>query len=728
MEPGIYITRASDADFGQALALVKLGKARIRGEHYLVTGEREIVVEIFGPSYRANQAEEGEEGALQMGAEFFQSAIEDYRNWREGWWREAIQNAVDAGATRIACEVTQQADGSFLVSCDDNGAGMDKDTLRNVFMRLKGTAKKGAATTGGFGEAKRLLVLPWVFYEMHTRDVVMRGSGGAYKTFPAPLRQGTRLTVTMPADSATTADAAMAYIAKCHLPGVRLTVNGQSVKGNLAVGEKIRDLEQIASLFYDKRPAKFEGLVVRIHDPSRGSLAMFTKYVTSDVKGQLILEIYARSTEVLTSNRDGFRGEWSSPGRKLEQAIDAYVSELAADTSSALKKKAGLIKEKFLGTGKFETRQREADLLSALGQLEATGKAVGKGAHELAPEQLATIAEFMTAQESAATTTFVDEAGRPIGGIRATAEVAEVMLEGLAVRGGQHFEAIVAQLAWEPDFYLVNEVEGYKVPKKYYPQHMTSNIRKLLRCWAELCRFVLIQLGSNEKFGVGFIIDESTAAAYQQDDGHWLMLNPFVKVNPLINDEIFSISDWDELMWLYAAAVHECTHMADGIDYHNESFAAALTRNFAKTSGKDKQIRAIKRITLAEEKKVKERLPRRPRAGRSPGESGGREVSNARFFETEVRKVDGPVYRGSLKGVIVVNQDTGRLAYEFINLDSGLIFRREVGDGAQLAGLEQILKSAYSAQDVDMELTEHADVYTRMPDDGNAPEVDRWRA
>jgi hypothetical protein len=42
--------------------------------------------------------------------------------------------------------------------------------------------------------------------------------------------------------------------------------------------------------------------------------------------------------------------------------------------------------------------------------------------------------------------------------------------------------------------------------------------------------------------------------------------------------------------------------MADGITYHDESFAAALTRNFARTTGKDKQIRAIKRVVAAAER------------------------------------------------------------------------------------------------------------------------------
>jgi hypothetical protein len=133
---------------------------------------------------------------------------------------------------------------------------------------------------------------------------------------------------------------------------------------------------------------------------------------------------------------------------------------------------------------------------------------------------------------------------------------------------------------------------------------MTRNIRKIARFWAELCRFVLMQLGSGLAFGVGFQFDTYAAAAYLHEEGqHWLLLNPFHNVDPTrATAELFDLADWEHVMWLYASAVHECTHMADGITYHDESFASALTRNFARTTGKDKQIRAIKRVVSGAER------------------------------------------------------------------------------------------------------------------------------
>jgi hypothetical protein len=53
--------------------------------------------------------------------------------------------------------------------------------------------------------------------------------------------------------------------------------------------------------------------------------------------------------------------------------------------------------------------------------------------------------------------------------------------------------------------------------------------------------------------------------------------------------------------------------MADGITYHDESFAAAMTRNVARTSGKDKQVRAIKRLVSAQEKEQAAKQPPKPK-------------------------------------------------------------------------------------------------------------------
>ena len=177
-----------------------------------------------------------------------------------------------------------------------------------------------------------------------------------------------------------------------------------------------------------------------------------------------------------------------------------------------------------------------------------------------------------------------------------SAVVAHVMLDQRFL-GPNHLEAAVKQLVWEPDFFLVNEVEGYRVPKKFYPESMSPTILKLAKTWTELCRYVLMQLGSEEHFGVGFVFSEDAAAQAITDEdreGHtekWIMLNPFKDVHA--RNEIWRPAQDQDLKWLYAAAIHECTHIADRISYHDESFARALTNNMAKCADGYRKIRQI---------------------------------------------------------------------------------------------------------------------------------------
>jgi hypothetical protein len=67
------------------------------------------------------------------------------------------------------------------------------------------------------------------------------------------------------------------------------------------------------------------------------------------------------------------------------------------------------------------------------------------------------------------------------------------------------------------------------------------------------------------------------AAMVTESGRKWLVINP-MKDGGIINP----VKSVDQI---YADAVHECTHLADGIRDHDERFASALTDNFAKCAG-----------------------------------------------------------------------------------------------------------------------------------------------
>ncbi len=575
----LAIASADESAYGELLALVEVKKATYLGQRYSELGFKQIAVDVkqgAGGGLTPN-------AQIRIGREFFTTALRDYEDWREKWWREALQNAVDAGATRVTCTVTEREDGVQVV-CEDNGGGMDEDTLINKFLVLGGTTKKGVSgSTGGFGKAKELLVLPWLTWEVHTRNLVVEGSGIEYEVLSSHHVAGTRLTVLMPPDQATHASAAIAFIGKSYIPGVKFAVNGEAVKADLKRGDHIRDFGDSASLYHNKRPNSFGArLLVRAN-----GVFMFGLYISSEVPGSLVVELNKPSIDLLAANRDGFRDS------DLRWQVSGFANELAADVRSAIKQKKGLIRQKFKGTGRFSSRAAEREREAQILGLEGSMMPQGRGGM-LSVEQIE-LAAMVVGRMGGDEATRSDDPTNLV----VTPGLATVMLTGTPMLGPTQMEAVVKQLAWEPDFFLVNEIEGFRVPRKFYPQHMSLRIKQLLKFWAELCRFILMQLGSRQTYGVGFIFEEEVGAAYIRDEGEdWLMLNPFGETHHR-DGNVLKLTSKDSVNWLYAAAVHEVTHIADGISYHNESFASAFTRNVARTVGGFRRLGAIKKEVVA---------------------------------------------------------------------------------------------------------------------------------
>jgi hypothetical protein len=401
---------------------------------------------------------------------------------------------------------------------------------------------------------------------VHSRDTLVEGVGIDYTVKRAAMRQGTRLDVVMPPDKLTDAPIALGFLQKCNLPGIQFTVNGEPARADLAGASLVETIPDKAEVYFTPADNKQSYIYVR----ARG-LFMFQSYV-GEVPGFILAELTAPSIEVLTANRDGFRDY------RVAHAIDRLGERIAKDNLSALKNKQGLIRQKFEGTGKFRAKERAATLLEQVG---AYGS--GQLPQQAAEALVAVVGDYAQHEEE------------KLQAMPAPA-VAAVMLDQ-RFSGPNHLEAAIKQLAWEPDFFLVNEIEGFIVPKKFYPATMTPTILKLAKTWVELCRYVMMQLGSSEPFGAGFVFstDHGAEAITDEDregrDEKWIMLNPFKDVHA--RRELLRPANDADLKWLYAAAIHEATHIADRMTYHDESFAAALTRNMAKCADGYRKIRAI---------------------------------------------------------------------------------------------------------------------------------------
>lgn len=578
-QPGLYVVRSGNEAYWPAMALVEAGFAEFKGEIY--DGRSRIVtlqVTTQPPADEISGPDDEYTHSIKIGREFLVAALKEYSDWPLKWWREAVQNSVDAGARHVQLSTEKLPDGNILVVCDDDGSGMDRDTILDKFLMLGGTTKiADGKTAGGFGVAKSLLILPWISWRIHSRDTMVEGAGIDYKPHSAPMRVGTRLEVIMPPDKTTDGAIAIGFLEKCYLPEVHFTVNDIRIHAALAGGHLVSQVPDGADVFFVPADNVQSYLYVRSH-----GLYMFSIYV-GQIPGYIITELTAPSIEILTSNRDGFRNEVGSKGRQVYNALNTLAEKIAKDNMSALKNKQGLIRQKFEGSGRFRARCLAASLMEQVGPTH-TGLLSVTDTEAV----LQTIGKYVQQQEDD------DRASQPLTRLP-SADSAQAMLDQKFL-GPNHIEAALRQLVWEPDFYVMNDIEGYKVPKKFFPATMTPTVLKLAKTWTELCRYVLMQLGSDVKFGVGFHFSSSIAASALTEEGQegpepWLMLNPHKDMwSP---KEIWRPTVDADLKWLYAAAIHESTHVADNISYHDESFAAALTRNMAKCTDGYRKIKSI---------------------------------------------------------------------------------------------------------------------------------------
>lgn len=511
--------------------------------------------------------------AMAMPSSYFRTILREYANWREKFWREAVQNSVDAGAEHI--ELGAVDEGSHVrVWCDDDGSGMDEHTLMDVFLVFGGTNKTDdEGKAGGFGKAKELLLMPWIEWRVVSRGIEVCGKHNC-KTMPRRVSDsvsGTRIEVLMPKEEATSITYAEFWLAKCTLPWLNVTLvssRGKSiVSPNLNPGRKVVEFDR-ADVRHSKDNAH-NRLFVRIC-----GLSMFEEWLPDGVNGSICVELKGKSTELLTANRDGLRDQ------KLADDIRQFVNSIAIDKKSVVDNAAFLTV--WNGSGKFAVTARRKRKIDAAQSIIDSSQA--------SLDAASTKEDVSLAVEAAGSLASSLSDGGVAFTVRGTA--AKRMLRAVKFESVRQVASAMSTLAWQPDFIIVNHT-GKKIGRRFTPEGMSSAAIKLATAWTEICRFVLIQLECSVEFGVGFVFGEPRAAAVTENGQKWLVINP-------TNEDGSTIKLCEETInELYASAVHECTHIANGISRHDEDFASALTSNFARCGGGWKVAAKIVRDSLA---------------------------------------------------------------------------------------------------------------------------------
>lgn len=626
LEDGVY-TADSDSDgYGSLLAAMALGEATMLGERYLPSGVRSIAVRVggTGENPEIKSADGGFSGAVGIGEDYYSSALREYSPWDRMWVRESLQNAIDAGAKHVDLTIIEDNDGTATVACDDDGPGMDRDVIVNKFLMLGGTGKKGmAGATGGFGKAKELLILPWLSWSIASRDVVVEGANTAYEGRYVAARVGTRLEVHMPAERKASVASALYVLKRSYVPGVTFRVNGEIVRADLEVGED----DIIESFSSDSRVRLYHkkarrsggeykegqhGFYIR-----KNGLYMFEFYLPSGVPGFIVCEVLAPSIEVFNTSRMGFN-DWT-----LRNEIEKFVASLSKDVYSAIRKKKKQFHKVWEGV---RTRARpEGELQAIMLQHIGASSAIEERdkVKELAEVYRKNVEEEVRAEEAAdAAAETAPVAEPPVG--RAPPELVEGLLGAAIFRGGvgRQVEVAVKQITYLPPFYIHGE--DWVPQRRLTPDGnpMMPTLRKLARFWTEICRLILIRLGCDEEYGVGWIFEED-----QSGDGYtkgetvrgpegmrYLLLNPY-RGGFIHKGEFYSLRNDDDLDIIWSTAVHECVHLASGIGGHEESFSSALSDAIAKTSRAHRSLTHIRdhitRRTEADKARIAERRAKR---------------------------------------------------------------------------------------------------------------------
>ncbi len=266
---------------------------------------------------------------VKVPAEYFRKAKSEYADWVTAWWREVIQNAVDAGASRLEATVerrdAENPRHGALVRFRDNGRGMSQETLLNTFLALGGSEKPDGAI-GGFGYAKNLIAFAHNHYTIATGVERVEGRGGDYEHFQVDSSEavkGVSIEVDIDddqIDSYTFSERLQALLNASKLPrGLEFILNGEKLTPRTPEMPFKTNTELGPLQFRDAKYAPSK-LWVRM-----GGLAMFPVTVwTNDSHFQGVLDLKGSSLEMLTSNRDSLRAD-------KQQKLQTLVQELATE-------------------------------------------------------------------------------------------------------------------------------------------------------------------------------------------------------------------------------------------------------------------------------------------------------------------------------------------------------------------------------------------------------------
>jgi hypothetical protein len=467
--------------------------------------------------------------SITIGHRWFDTIKKDYADWRFAWAREAGQNSLDAGSTRIDVSVSLNEDGDTVVTWVDNGRGMSVHTLSTAFMAVGGSDKPKDGL-GGFGIAKLILAFAQKSYWMLSHDWRVNGSGAQYSVeTDLPHHNGLTLSVVMEGNE-------LAYMLGRIKRWVRFTTTKCEIYLN---GIKLTSLR----MHKPKRETPWCKVYTHntITDYSYGIRVRMNKQymfdVYTSVNAHICVDLVGTdSKKYLTSNRDGLNWSWRNKLQKLVEEI--------YENPNKIKEVPDHVTVYYGTDGRIDLDKRKR-------------KAKAKVTLNTGATKVAALAGNYAPAEATQITPAISTAPR-------TYKEIEELIDGF-------------------DVIIVNQTNK-DVPDKWLPGSMSKGSYKLLNRWIRLAQVVGGILGRTEEVSIGLVFSHEARAMYKYHDEHKHML----LLNPVNISETRFTNHWKKdaasFYEMVAAMVHEMCH----IDHsnHNESFARDITYAMAKVMSK----------------------------------------------------------------------------------------------------------------------------------------------
>ncbi len=274
-----------------------------------------------------------------------------YTNWGQSFWREALQNSIDAGATRIDISIVEApaktwpmgdpgTSSVIRVEIADNGCGMSLDTIENVFFRVGETTKRGATDAiGGFGTARMLLCFSHPRYEIHTGDIVVIGRSLEYlvrtrseRGLPPVRGCVFVIDIDLAEKSSSRLEADLRTVVALSDPrGCDVFVNGSVLAGRMRAGPRRRVLSALTS----QGLAPFATVHYAATEDKRGVLirqaGVWMISAWTPHKRTVIVELSSGcARDAMTETREALKGPYTD-------ALNDLLGQLETESETALK-------------------------------------------------------------------------------------------------------------------------------------------------------------------------------------------------------------------------------------------------------------------------------------------------------------------------------------------------------------------------------------------------------